>query len=159
MIVPKNPIVLVLLLVILSITSGKRWIDYFIMSKEGDAGAMIGAAIMPVILLPSTIVLSCIALSKLPKIGSDRIPLFYWGSTNMLRQIPWSLLYGLIIIISLTWTISWFILCMNFIINGDITLAMKSGMYLVGSLGANYAWFCLRSLTCYPINADSPPDS
>jgi len=151
MIVPKNPTVLVFLLLILSITSGKRWIDYFIMSEEGDAGAMIGSAVMPIILLPATIILCCLALSKLPKIGSDRIPLFYWGSSNMLKQISWSIFYGLILVISFTWTISWSILCIDFIIDGDMTLAMKSGMYLVGSLGANYAWLCLRSLTCYSI--------
>ena len=151
MIVPRNPMVLVLLLLILSVTSGKRWIDYFIMSKEGDAGAMIGSAVMPVILLPSTIILSSIALSKLPKIGNARIPLFYWGSKNMLRQVLWSIFYALILIISFMWTISWSTLCMDFINNGDKKLAMKSGMYLIGSLGANYAWLCLRSLTCYPI--------
>ena len=43
MIAPKKPRVLVILLLVLSITSGKRWVDFFIMSREEDAGVIIGS--------------------------------------------------------------------------------------------------------------------
>ena len=148
--VPRYPVVVVLLLIILSVTSGKRWIDYFLMSNETGADVMVGSAMMPVFLLPATAVLSVIAFYRLPDMGSERISLFYWSRVSVVRQVLWSVFYGVIIIISFGWTIGWAELCVEFLRGGDDALAMKSGFYLIGSLGSNYGWMCLRAWTCYP---------
>ena len=155
---PRYPALLIILTLTLAISSGHRAVDYAMLGRingeDWDTGPIIGAALMPVYYVPFallTIIFLGVRTSE-----SSRINLFFWNRASFMKQLLFSILFGVPTIFSIYWSSMWIYQISSLTGKEEYPLLLDASLNFISSASSVYVWLCFRAIACQPKTPQTP---